>query len=303
MLKFLRLLLCSLFLLSGLSLAAEELPAYYKATSTVRLRPTPSTEKASVGRLEKGERVVITQIVTGVDGRKWGYCCRPTSIDAWACLNYMRYDGAAGEYDGKYASFWSQFWNHLLNFLGRGQENVWWFYGCLTLICFFIFLNLAYGEMLLVYFITQVLIMGTIYAYVCLIRGEHMWMITWDKVGMLILPGVIFIFSSIYLMGSMCKQHLKAIRELFSDPITSILMVALGIGWGFVTLLFFMCFFLEHEYWGMFFLLGLLPPSHVPTIYVDGEGHITGHGYGGGSYFHGDNGHDYHYDGSDWHRS
>ena len=43
--------------------------------------------------------------------------------------------------------------------------------------------------------------------------------------------------------------------------------------------------------------------SHTPTIYVDGEGHITGRGYNGGSSFHGDNGEDYSYDGSRWHRS
>lgn len=42
--------------------------------------------------------------------------------------------------------------------------------------------------------------------------------------------------------------------------------------------------------------------GHKPTIYVKGEGHITGRGYNGGVNFHGDNGFDYEYDGKDWYR-
>lgn len=38
----------------------------------------------------------------------------------------------------------------------------------------------------------------------------------------------------------------------------------------------------------------------VPTIYVPGEGHQTGHGYHGGDMFHGDNGRTYKYDKGTW---
>ena len=49
--------------------------------------------------------------------------------------------------------------------------------------------------------------------------------------------------------------------------------------------------------------MGAIPSSyHVPTIYVAGEGHITGHGHDGGDEFTGDNGHEYWYDGDKWHR-
>ena len=41
--------------------------------------------------------------------------------------------------------------------------------------------------------------------------------------------------------------------------------------------------------------------SRSPTIYVEGEGYITGRGYHGGDRFRGDNGYHYYYDGSDWH--
>lgn len=52
------------------------------------------------------------------------------------------------------------------------------------------------------------------------------------------------------------------------------------------------------------FALFLIPrgSGHTPTIYVKGEGHITGRGYNGGVNFHGDNGHEYEYDGKDWGR-
>ena len=54
------------------------------------------------------------------------------------------------------------------------------------------------------------------------------------------------------------------------------------------------------------FIIGallLIPKGHdhTPTIYVKGEGHITGRGYNGGVNFHGDNGREYEYDGNDWH--
>ena len=43
-------------------------------------------------------------------------------------------------------------------------------------------------------------------------------------------------------------------------------------------------------------LLAAIPESKLPTIYVRGEGYITGHGYDGGGKFHGDNGCEYYYD-------
>ena len=61
--------------------------------------------------------------------------------------------------------------------------------------------------------------------------------------------------------------------------------------------------FLNWQANSIFGTIGSGSASHTPTIYVDGEGHVSSYGYGGGSSFHGDNGEDYSYDGSRWQRS
>ena len=60
--------------------------------------------------------------------------------------------------------------------------------------------------------------------------------------------------------------------------------------------------FEEHPIISFLTLVGAIPSSRVPTIFVPGEGYVTGHGHHGGGQFTGDNGGEYWYDGDEWHR-
>lgn len=304
--RFLRFLLCSLFLLGGMSLSADELPAYYTAKSTVNVRVSPGVRSQKLYTVRKGCSVVVTETAADGVGRMWGYCEGTNGRKGWVCMSYMRYDGPLEKQhhssSGRHsAAFWSSVLRCFLNFLGFGQSNVWWFYVCLILFIGSIKLSAVVEDRLWLYALLQVLAMVSIYCYFRL-PGEHMWQFTWDEVGWLSLPGVYLYLVAGFILFWLCKSHLATITSFFDAPWTTLLLVLFGIGWGVVLIQFVVCFFVEHEFWAILVLFAMIPARHTPTIYVDGEGHITGHGYNGGSDFHGDNGHRYHYNGGEWSR-
>lgn len=137
--------------------------------------------------------------------------------------------------------------------------------------------------------------------------GEVFWFINFEKQN-IIIWFICYILTAAFLgiLIGLAIGHLKLVTEIFSDFWVALIGVIIGCIWGYLLLRFLGIIFDEHPIICGLTILGAISSgsaSHTPTIYVSGEGHITGHGYNGGSSFRGDNGHDYDYDGSNWRRA
>ena len=131
--------------------------------------------------------------------------------------------------------------------------------------------------------------------------GDPFWFADFDKFNWLFATlGAIFSFALMYVLFSISIGLLKNITSIFSDTIFSILAVFLGLLWLKCALSAVVMFIEYHPILAMLILIGCIPSTRTPAIYVDGEGEVTGHGYHGGDRFHGDNGRDYFYDGRKW---
>lgn len=137
--------------------------------------------------------------------------------------------------------------------------------------------------------------------------GEVFWFINFEKQN-IIVWFICYILTAAFfgILIGLTWGHLKLILGLFSNFWVAFIGLIIGCIWGVLLFKYIGIIFDEHPIICTLTILGALgsgTASHTPTIYVDGEGHITGHGYDGGSSFRGDNGSDYTYDGSKWHRS
>ena len=135
--------------------------------------------------------------------------------------------------------------------------------------------------------------------------GDPFWFIDWENSHwfwwfLCVIIAVVFITSAFQTFWA----HICMIKYLFTCPVNALLGLVLGILWFAAAMSLVGAFMVNHTFVSVLIILcsigSLTDGAHVPAIYVSGEGHITGHGYDGGSKFHGDNGGNYHYDGNKW---
>ena len=157
--------------------------------------------------------------------------------------------------------------------------------------------NYMYGALGRMFFcILSPLFMDIYFAH----TPDPFWFCDFDKFFIFAFVGAAIAFITIFVMFSLSIGFVKNIRFLFSQPIAAILAVIVGILWFGAACNGIGAFITHHPYIGFLMVMGMIPSYKTPTIYVEGKGHITGHGYAGGSWFHGDDGNDYHYDGKNW---
>ena len=184
------------------------------------------------------------------------------------------------------------------------EDSFWWFF-IIAIVCFVGFCVLA-EESPWVAFALNFASAVTILIYSQL-AGDQFWFMEWGD-GEHWFRWFVGLFCSAGFLGicfRLAWEHVKMILALFSMPLLAIVGVVIGLAWFFAAMNMVGALASEHTFAFILILLGALPSggaAHVPTIYVDGEGHITGRGYHGGDRFHGDNGNEYEYDGSSWHR-
>lgn len=186
----------------------------------------------------------------------------------------------------------------------RAEDAFWWFF-IIAVGCYVAFSALA-EESPWVAFAASLASAVTIILYSRL-YGDKYWFLEWGDGEHWLRWIVGFILTIAFLSFSFrtAWEHLKLIGELFSYPLLGIVGVVAGLAWLVAALYMLGALMVDHTFAFFLILIGACGGSgsaHVPTIYVEGEGHITGRGYNGGDRFHGDNGNEYRYDGSDWHR-
>lgn len=179
----------------------------------------------------------------------------------------------------------------------------WWFF-IIAIACYVGFCALA-EERPWIAFALNLASAVTIWVYAQL-PGDKFWFMEWGD-GEHWIRWFFGLFCSAVFLGicfRLAWEHVKMILALFRIPLVAIVGVIIGLSWFCAAMNMVAALASDHTFAFLLILLGALPSSsaHVPTIYVEGEGHITGHGYHGGDRFHGDNGNDYEYDGSRWHR-
>ena len=181
------------------------------------------------------------------------------------------------------------------------KGKFWLFFGLAVL---FYYLSLALpARFVFLSIVFLLLSAGSLFVWT-MVCGECFWFLDFERQNFLLwLLFWVLTIIGLGFVGGTAWQHLKALRDIFHDFVPSIICVVIGIVWGVLFLRLVGIMFDEHPIISILTILGAIPSSqHVPTIYVKGEGHITGHGHSGGSEFTGDNGHEYWYDGDEWHR-
>lgn len=150
--------------------------------------------------------------------------------------------------------------------------------------------------------ITNLLSAGTVFLWTesC---TKCFWFLNWDNQN-IILWFVYLVLTSMFfgIIAGTALSNLKEITNHFDNILPNVIFLFVGLAWGLVLFKLISVMFYEHPLLFFFALIGAIPSSRTPTIYVAGEGHVTGHGHSGGGEFTGDNGHEYWYDGDQWHR-
>ena len=193
-----------------------------------------------------------------------------------------------------------------MSFLDWQADSVaFWVLLVLAAILYFISMSL-YEESPLTAVFVNLLCAGTLFLYSGT-TGEVFWFINFEEQN-LIVWFVCYLLTAVFfgILIGMTWGHIKLVVEIFSDFWVGLVGLVIGCICGILLLRFFSIIISEHPIICVLTLLGAIgsgSPSHTPTIYVKGEGHITGHGYDGGSSFRGDNGNHYTYDGSKWYKS
>lgn len=298
--------LLAVLLLGGMSMSAQELPAYYKTTTDVAIRKKANPVSKNVFLVDKGETVVVSKIKTGKDGRPWGYCTDDKqSGQGWVRMMYLTYDKPAPiEAAPKEVKQWKQILLHTAHFLGYQQANVWWFYGCLFVVvmclCFSFFLSFIKPYLSLLMHAIAIL---TAIVYFSQNYNELFWHVNWESVRWWSIVGTIMFFLFAYYIWELVKGFALGGKLYIGEkPLFAILCFVCSLGWLAVLVDFGANFFVEHIGLSTVLLFIFLPRPKKPRIYVEGEGYITGRGYNGGSKFLGDNGVRYYYDGKRWER-
>lgn len=293
-------------LLGGMSMFAQELPAYYKTTTDVAARKKANPVSKNVFLVDKGNTVVVSKIKTGKDGRPWGYCTDDKqSGQGWIRMMYLIYDKPAPiEVAPKEIKQWKLILIHTAHFLGYQQANVWWFYGCLLVVVmclffsFFLFRTKPYYGLLL-----HAIAILTALVYLSQNCNELFWHVNWESVRWWSIVGMIMYFLVAYFIWGLVKEFaLSGYLDIGEHPLFAILCFVFCLGWLAVLVDFGANFFVEHIGLSTVLLFIFLPRPKKPRIYVEGEGYVTGRGYDGGSKFLGDNGIRYYYDGKRWER-
>ena len=184
------------------------------------------------------------------------------------------------------------------------EDSFWWFF-IIAVGCFVAFSILAEENPWLA-FAANLVSAITIITYSQL-NGDKFWFLDWNG-GEHWFRWIVCFFLTIAFLAFSFRtawEHIKLIAELFSFPLLAIVGIVVGLAWFAAAMYMLGALIVDHTFAFILIIICSLSGSgstHVPTIYVEGEGHITGHGYNGGDRFHGDNGNEYRYDGSDWHR-
>ena len=187
----------------------------------------------------------------------------------------------------------------------HSDSTAFWILLVLAILFYFVSVSMT-DEAPIASIFVNLLCAGTLYLYSGT-TGEAFWFLNFEKQGFVIWF-ICYIISAVFfgILIGMSIGHLKLVIEIFSNFWVGLIGLLIGSVWGYLLIRYIGIIFDEHPIICALAILGAISSgsaSHTPTIYVDGEGHITGHGYDGGSSFRGDNGGDYKYDGSKWHRS
>ncbi|MCQ2342424.1 MAG: hypothetical protein MJZ75_02880 [Paludibacteraceae bacterium] len=294
-----------LFLLGGMSLSAKELPAYYKATTTVNIRESANPESSKVSVVNKGCSVFVSRMKTGADYRQWGYCTDEHSNQGWVCMDYLRYIGKSPSKSSgrEKTTQWQKILLHTAHFFGYEHEMVWWFYGCMLVVAIALFfaLNRDFDSPYITLLCHAIAIVAAAW-YFTHSNCDILWHVTWESVRWWSLVGLwIYIFAARTFLEFVKSLAQLGMEEIRDHTLYAICCWVCSLGWVYVLIWFVANFIVEHTGWALLMLLAAIPKSKIPTIYVKGEGYVRGHGYDGGGKFHGDNGYDYYYDGKHWH--
>ena len=258
----------------------------------VVIRSGPGTNYSKVSSRKKGDTVTVLSLYDG----NWARVQMGGS-EGYISRQYITFKGPLpGQTVNKTSSSKQQGASFDLK---MGDVGKFWLFLALAIGLYI--LSMVLSETLpFISLLINVLSAGAIYLWTE-VSSECFWYLDFEHQNIL-LWFFYYLLTALFfgLIAGTAWGNLKAISELFSDFIPSILCVIVGVVWGIVLLRLVGIMFDEHPIITFLTLVGAIPSSRVPTIYVPGEGYITGHGYDGGSRFHGDNGNHYWYDGDQW---
>lgn len=287
--------------------AAAELPAYFKAKSAVNVRTEPNAKSSKVVTLQKGNSVLIKSVQLSPGEPDWGRCTVEwLDKEGWVCMDYMEFDRPGPwRYNERGMTKWQKVLLHTAQFFGYKQKNVWWFYLCFLLAAAALFIASAIEDMPYLHLLFQLIAMAAVAWYCIGVDGELMWQAEWEKVGWWAILGVGMYWLFARVLWNTVKNAAFAVRWIRVRPLVGILNIIVCAAWAYLLFRFAADFFMEHSGWALLLLLALMPKSKSTpenSIYVQGEGTVSGQMYNDGKTFRSDDGNIYLYDGVDWYR-
>ena len=259
----------------------------------VIIRSGPGIHYTKLGSHKKGDAITVLSLHDG----EWARI-RFGNTEGYMSRKYIVYKGKSATSD------YSQNENKnrlvALNKTGLSDKGSLWLWVGIAVIAYILSLiiNDSAGVLSILF---NLISAGSLFVWLKTCQ-KCFWYLDYEKGTNLLVYFFFFVLTLFlfYTVAQTAWNNLKLIKVIRNDPGISIIGFAIGIVWGILLLNLTAKILDEHSLLCFLTLVGFIP-SHTPTIYVAGEGHITGHGYNGGDRFHGDNGYDYWYDGNKWH--
>jgi hypothetical protein len=270
-------------------------PAYYTVTAgELNVRSGPGSQFSKVTQLHKGETIIVQYMYDG----DWA-AIKVASSTCYISRKYIEYKGPVPVQQQQQQPKPTTKQKNKNNNIG--DVGIFWICIILAIIFYIASFNIEVSKPFASIFVNLLsaasLIVWTV------VSDECYWFLDFEKQNIFAFLFCFFITAcAIGIIFGTAWNNIKLITDIRHEPLSSIIFFVIGCVWGILLLRLVGRFFDEHPIMAFLIVMSAFSSGgHIPTIYVPGEGYITGHGHHGGSEFTGDNGHEYWYDGDEWH--
>ena len=275
-------------------------PAYYTVTAQdLNVRSGPGTHYPVLIQLHKGETFIVQRMYDS----DWAVT-KVASTTCYVSRKYISYKGpvTTQEQPNQQQSKQRQQKSKAkTDNEGIGDVGIFWICFLLSFVLYILSFEIERSNPIASVIVN--LLSATsliIWTNIC---DECFWFLDFEHQNLLVFLLCMFLTALFigFIWGT-AWNNIKLIKDIRYEPLSSIIFFFIGCVWGYLLLRLIGIFFDEHPIMSFFALAGACTSErHIPTIYVPGEGNITGHGHHGGDEFTGDNGYEYWYDGKTWH--
>lgn len=262
-------------------------PAYYTVTaSELNVRSGPGSQYSKVIQFHKGDIIIVQQMYDD----NWAEI-KVASATCYVSRKYITYKEPVPQQQTVKEKKSK-----------KKNENTVKFWVCFILALIFYFLSFKLSASSTTLSVIMNLLCAITLIVWANISSYCFWFLEFEEINIVLLIINMFLTAAFFgIAWGTAWNNIKRIKRISFEPWLSLICFCIGCLWGYIVIRYAGIFFDEHPIMSFFAIAGACTSNHIPTIYVPGEGYITGHGHDGGGYFTGDNGYEYWHDKNGWH--